>query len=71
MTVAYGTPDQNVVEFRIFDAVGRLLEERTVQPCCFKSTVENFDLQRYAQGVYFLHAIQSEETQVQSFIILE
>lgn len=71
LTVTYGTPDQNVVQFRIFDAVGRLLEERTVQPCCFKSTVESFDLQRYAKGVYFLYAIQSGRTDVQSFFVVD
>jgi subtilisin family serine protease len=68
LQVSYATSDVTVFQLRIFDSIGRLMEERAVAPCCFKTQVENFDVSRYASGVYFVHITHSEGEIVQSFV---
>lgn len=70
LTVKYEAPDDTAIfNMRIFDAIGRLMEERSVDPCCFKATEEIFDLSRYQSGVYFLQIESQLGNEIQTFVV--
>ncbi|MEM9886673.1 MAG: S8/S53 family peptidase [Bacteroidota bacterium] len=69
LTISYQSPDETMFDLRIYDALGRLVEERLVNPCCFKETEEQVILSNFASGIYFVEIERLGESSVQSFVV--
>ena len=69
LNVTYETPDIEPFMLRVFDAIGRLLIETEINPCCFKEAVEPIDVRRFQGGVYFLQIDNGEERSIKSFVV--
>lgn len=69
LSLAYQTPDNTPFEIRIYDVIGRLIHQKTVDPCCFKEQIEQFDLSAFSKGMYVLQANRSDLVKTLRFVV--
>ena len=68
LTVEYQTPSYDVYEISIYNILGQLIEERTVQPQPFNLNQEVFDTQYLPTGAYVVFISRNKVVQAKKFL---
>lgn len=70
LVITYEAPDyEPVYQIRIFDALGRLVLNRSVRPPRFGEKTQQIDVHSWPAGVYFISLTHGEELITQRFVV--
>lgn len=69
ISVEYQTPENGPYTMRVYDAIGRLLIDQTIEPELFELKAFDIDVSNFAVGVYFLSIENNENIESRPFVV--